>query len=513
MKFPDECAARSPGRVAYVMADGGEVVTYLDLVERSRRCAHLLRELGVGPDDHIGVIAENHPRLLEVAWGAQRSGIRYTLMSPRSTAAECEYIVGDCDARLLITTERCSSVARAAAAARQIPMLQLDGRSLPGEDYAARSASEPATPVSDEVEGSDFLYSSGTTGRPKGIVLDVPLAPIGTPPGFAGLLAELWDFGEDTVFLSPAPLYHSAPLRFNMTVQRFGGTSVIMEQFDAERLLQLIEIHRVTHMKVVPTMFSRLLKLPASVRRSADLSSLRAVIHAAAPCPQAVKREMIEWLGPIVHEFYSATENYMFTHIDAADWLRRPGSVGRPIIGVPHVLDDDGSELPAGSVGQIWSEGGRRFRYHNDPEKTAASRNERGWTTVGDVGYLDRDGYLFLVDRRTDLILSGGVNVYPREAEDVLSTHPAVVDVAVFGVPDDDFGEAVKAVVQPGSMDEAGEELAAELLAHCREQLTSYKCPQSVDFRAELPRQATGKLYKRLLRDEYIAAARSAAPG
>jgi fatty-acyl-CoA synthase len=316
----------------------------------------------------------------------------------------------------------------------------------------------------------------------------------------------LYGFGEDTVYLSPAPLYHAAPLRFSMTVHRLGGTTVIIDRFEASSCLELIERHRVTHVQMVPTMFVRLLRLPEEQRRRFDLSSLRAVIHAAAPCPPEVKAQMIDWLGPIVHEYYSATEIYLLTAIDSEDWLAHRGSVGRPLIGTAHIRDDDGRELPPGTPGVVWSEGGGAFEYHNDSEKTAASRNEHGWTTVGDIGYLDEEGYLYLTDRKADMIISGGVNIYPQEAENVLVTHPAVADAAVFGIPHDDLGEVVKAVVELLPTDRPPGEVEAELLAYCHERLAKYKCPRSIDFAEALPRHPTGKLYKRLLRDRYADA-------
>jgi long-chain acyl-CoA synthetase len=506
LRFPDEYAARSPTRAAYVMAGSGEVVTYAALAERSRRGARLMRELGVGAGDHLAMLMENHPRLLEVAWAAQRAGIRYTPMPFLAPLTECAYFLADCGARLLVTSAACREVAEAARdeVDPAMPILLVDESSAPSEDYLARARAHPAEPLDDEEEGADFLYSGGTTGRPKGIVLDRPHAPIGTPPGFAELLSEVFGFDEDTVLCAPAPLYHSAPLRFAMTVHRVGGTAVIVERFDAARLLETIERHRVTHLKLVPTMFQRLLALPDEVRERADVTSLRVVVHAAAPCPPSVKRAMIDWLGPIVHEFYSCTENYLFTHVTSQEWLQRPGTVGRPLSGTPHVLTDDGRELAAGEIGTLWSEGGRRFAYHNAPEKTAAAYNDHGWTTVGDLGRIDEDGYVYLVDRSTDLILTGGINVYPREIEDVLITHPDVVDVAVFGVPSERFGEEVRAVVQPRSPESAGEALAAVLTEHCRTQLSAYKCPASFAFRNELPRSPTGKLLKRHLRNEQL---------
>jgi long-chain acyl-CoA synthetase len=334
----------------------------------------------------------------------------------------------------------------------------------------------------------------------------LPLHPIGTPPAIVPLFQKLYGFAQDTVYLSPAPLYHSAPLRFNMTVHRLGGTTIVMDRFDPAWTLELIERYGVTHTQMVPTMFVRLLRLSDAERAKHDLSSLRGVVHAAAPCPPDVKAAMIEWLGPVIHEYYSATEVYLLTAIDSGDWLAHRGSVGQALLGTPHILDDDGNELPVGEPGTVWSEGGAEFEYHNDPAKTAAARNDRGWTTVGDIGYLDADGYLYLTDRKADMIISGGVNVYPQEAENVLIGHPAVDDVAVFGIPNPDLGEEVKAVVQLRADHRPPADLETELIEYCQARLAKYKCPRTIDFTDELPRHPTGKLYKRLLREQYAAA-------
>ena len=491
--FPDAHAEATPDKPAYVMARTGEAVTYRRLTERSRRAAQLMRDLGATHGSCVALLMENHLRYLELAWAAQRAGLRYTAISPRLTPDEVAYILQDSGSRIVFASAATIDLARAAGAEQLISV---------DDGYEERTSAYPATPLDDEREGVEFLYSSGTTGRPKAIASALPLHPIGTPPGIVPLFERLYGFGDDTVYLSPAPLYHSAPLRFNMCVHRLGGTTIVMDRFDAACTLELIERHRVTHTQMVPTMFVRLLRLPS---RAADLSSLRAVIHAAAPCPPDVKAAMIDWLGPIVYEYYSATEVYLLTAIDSEDWLAHRGSVGKALLGTPHILDDDGNELAAGEPGTVWSEGGAGFEYHNDPEKTAGSRNERGWTTVGDIGYLDGEGYLYLTDRKADMIISGGVNVYPQEAENVLIGHPAVEDVAVFGIPNADLGEEVKGVVQLRPRFAATEE---ELIGYCHERLAKYKCPRSIDFTDELPRHPTGKLYKRLLRDRYAAATR-----
>jgi long-chain acyl-CoA synthetase len=510
--FPDRYAEESPDKPAYVMARTGESVSFRDLVDGSRRAAHLMRQLGAMQGASVAFLMENHVRLLELAWAAQRAGLRYTTISPRLTVDEVAYILEDSGTRLLFASASTLDTAREAAAKAPnvAAAIGVDGAAPGFQSYDELANAQPATPLDDEAEGGDFLYSSGTTGRPKAIKSELALAPIGTPPAIVPLFEKLYGFGPDTVYLSPAPLYHSAPLRFNMAVQRLGGTTVVMDKFEPEWLLELIEKHRITHIQMVPTMFVRLLRLPEEERNRYDLSSLQVIVHAAAPCPKEIKAQMLDWLGPIIYEYYSATEIYLLTAIDPEEWLAHPGSVGRSMLGTPHILDDDGDELPPGEPGTVWSEGGPQFEYHNDPAKTAESRNDRGWTTVGDIGYLDENGYLYLTDRKADMIISGGVNVYPQEAENVLVSHPAVADAAVFGIPHEELGEEVKAVVQLMPTDRPESELEAELLAYCYERLAKYKCPRTIDFAAELPRHATGKLYKRLLRDQYAQAARAA---
>ncbi|MDT0203246.1 AMP-binding protein [Nocardioides sp. AE5] len=506
IQFPDTWAERDPDRIAYLMAGSGQQVTYRELVDSARRTARLLRDLGLAHGDQVALLCENVVGMLEAAWACQRSGLRYTAISTRLNATEAAYIATDSDAKVLLVSTGTAEVGAEVLAKTGIThAFCVDGEAPGFPSLADATRDLPSTRLADEAEGVDMLYSSGTTGAPKGVEADLPLAPLGTPPGVASLLASRWGFDSGTRYLSPAPLYHAAPLRFTMTVHRFGGTAVIMEKFDATRALELIEQHRITHTQMVPTMFVRMLKLPEEVRSAANVSTLSAVVHAAAPCPPEVKRAMIDWFGPVIEEYYSSTENNLFTAITSAEALERPGSVGRALSGTPHVLDDAGDPLPPGQSGTIWSEGGLDFRYHNDPERTREAHNDRGWTTVGDIGYLDEDGYLYLSDRRADLVLSGGVNIYPQEAENVMVLHPLVEDVAVFGVPDPELGEVVKAVVQPAAGVTPGPELEAELMAFCAERLSTYKCPRSIDFRSSLPRHATGKLYKRLLRDEYAA--------
>jgi long-chain acyl-CoA synthetase len=503
-------AAEQPDKAAVVMAESGRTVSFAELDEAANRLAHVLRDAGLRPGDSIAFMLENRWEFLAVAWAAQRSGLYYTPVSTRLQRDELAYIVTDCAARVFVTSAALGGpAAQLPAACPGVELwLMLDG-TVPGfQSYEEVTAAAPATALPDEVEGADMLYSSGTTGRPKGVKPELPMAPIGTPGPLYTLLSMLFQPDADTVYLSPAPLYHAAPLRYCVTMLRFGATIVVLSKFEPEQALAAIQTYRVTHSQWVPTMFIRMLKLPEEVRARYDVSSLRYAVHAAAPCPIPVKEQMIEWWGPVLHEYYSGTEGICFTYTDSADWLAHKGTVGRSVLGQPHVLDEAGDEVPPGTIGTLYFSGGPDFAYHGDPAKTAAAHDPkgRGWTTLGDVGYVDEDRFIYLTDRLSYMIISGGVNIYPQEAENLLAVHPKVADVAVFGIPDPEMGEQVKAVVQPQSMAEAGPELAAELLDYCRANLAHYKCPRSVDFRAELPRQPSGKLLKRVLRDEYLRA-------
>ncbi|MEU9840616.1 acyl-CoA synthetase [Actinomadura sp. NPDC048032] len=505
-----QIAARTPDKPAVVMAGSGRVVTFRELNEESNRLAQLLRAEGLRPGDHIAFMMENHPLYLAVAWAAQRSGLYYTAISSRLQPDEVAYIAGNCEAKVFITS---ASMEAAAQSPPDVPLRLMLGGTAPGyASYEERVAQHPPTPIEDECEGADMLYSSGTTGRPKGVKPALSKAPMGEGGTLYQLLAFLFQPDADSVYLSPAPLYHAAPLRYSLNFHRFGATVVVMEKFDAEQALAAVEKYGVTHSQWVPTMFIRMLKLPEETRARYDVSSLRCAVHAAAPCPVPVKEQMIAWWGPILHEYYAGTEGNCFVYTNSEDWLAHRGTVGRPILGEVHVCDEEGRELPPGEPGTLYFGNGPAFEYHADEARTAASRDPwgHGWTTLGDVGHVDEDGFLYLTDRRAYMIISGGVNIYPQEAENVLAVHPKVADVAVFGVPDAEMGGAVKAVVQPLSMDDAGPALEAELIAYCRDRLAHYKCPRSVDFRAELPRHPTGKLYKRLLKDEYWAGVRPA---
>ncbi|MCG5217463.1 acyl-CoA synthetase [Streptosporangium sp. KLBMP 9127] len=504
---PGAIAAQTPDKPAVIMAETGRIVTYRELDEESNRLAHLFRAAGLQPGDHIALMLENHPMFLVVAWAAHRSGLYYTAISTRLQTAELAYIVDNCEARVFISSVRLAEVA--ASVTGDTPKvglrLMLDGTAPGFDSYEKAVAVHPTTPIDDECQGMDMLYSSGTTGRPKGVKPMLSLAPMDQPGTLLRLIEFLFAPSADSVYLSPAPLYHAAPLRYCMSFQRLGGTIVVMERFDPEQALALIERYRVTHSQWVPTMFIKMLKLPAATRAAYDLSSLECAVHAAAPCPVPAKEQMIEWWGPIIHEYYAGTEGNGFLYVGPQDWLTHKGTVGRPLLGTVHICDEEGADLPPGEHGTVYFSEAPTFEYHGDPEKTRASRDPlgRGWSTLGDIGHLDEEGFLYLTDRRSYMIISGGVNIYPQEAENLLAVHPKVADVAVFGVPDEEMGEQVKAVVQAADPEEAGPALAAELIEHCRARLAHYKCPKSVDFRDELPRHPTGKLYKRLLRDEY----------
>ena len=505
---PDNHAVQTPEKPAVVMAGGESRVSYADLVARSRRLAHALRRTGLKTGDTIAFVCDNRAEVFELVWAAQRMGLYFVPINWHLQVDEAAYIISDSGARVIFVSDRIAELAAPLLARISPDLLRIvvGESTLPGYlPYGEFVAQCPATALPDETEGTAMVYSSGTSGQPKGIKRPLRGTPFGTQPPMDKLIIGLFGIDANTVYLSPAPLYHMAPLGWSMIVQRAGGTVVVMKSFDAQEALDLIAEHRVTHVQMVPTHFVRMLRLPEAARRRADLSSLRYLIHAAAPCPVDVKERMIDWLGPIVWEFYAASEGNGFCMISPQEWLSHRGSVGRSMLGKIRILDEGGNELPPGEVGGVWFEGGLEFSYHNDPAKTAEARDAAGRTTVGDLGYLDAEGYLYLSDRRSHLIISGGVNIYPQEIENALALHPKVEDVAVIGVPNEEFGEEVKAVVVAAPGIEPGAELAEELMQFCRERIARYKCPRSVDFVEELPRMPTGKLVKRLLMERYRA--------
>ena len=483
-----------------IMAGSGEVWTYRDLDRASNRVARLLRTRGLEVGATVALCLDNRPDYLAIAWGAQRAGLALVAVSTKLTAAEVAFIVADSGAQLMIAGPGIGPVCGELPAVLDVPVLTVGG------DFDAALATLADTPIPDERAGTDMLYSSGTTGRPKGIRLALPDDPaIDGANGLADLARMAFGMGEDTVYLSPAPLYHAAPLRWCMAAHRLGGTVVLMDKFEPHAALAAIERHGVTHGQFVPTHFVRLLKLSQAERAAHDVSSLRVAIHAAAPCPVPVKRAMIDWWGPVLAEYYAGTEGNGLTLIGSADWLTHEGSVGRAVIGELHVCDEAGREVPAGEEGLIYFGGAGSFEYHNDPDKTASVTHPQGWTTLGDVGRVDADGYLYLTDRADFMIISGGVNVYPQEVEDLLVTHPAVADVAVVGAPHADLGEQVVAAVRLSDPAIGDADLEAEMIAWVRARLSGIKTPRRIEFVDELPRAETGKLYKRLIRDRYRA--------
>lgn len=499
---PRHFARTAPDRPAVIMQNGA-ILTFAELEARANQAAHLFRQHGLSAGDVVAVFMENELSYFEVCWGAHRAGLYFTPVSTRLTADELLYIVEDSGAKAIVYSDALRDVAHAAL--KNAPGVSASCAGGGVATWEAQRAVMPTSPLPDERAGSPMFYSSGTTGRPKGVRYKLGDEPAEAPHPYSEFVKGVFGFGEDTIYLSPAPLYHAAPISYCMFVQRSGGTAVVMDKFDAAEALRLIAHHRVTHSQWAPTMFIRMLKLPDNVRLAYDLSSHRVAIHAAAPCPPQVKRAMIEWWGPILFEYYSGTEGVGVTMINSADALRKPGSVGKPVIGVAHILNETGEEVGPHEEGQIYFESAAEFSYHNAPDKTAAARlaDKPQWATLGDIGYLDEEGYLYLTDRKDFMIVSGGVNIYPQEAENLLITHPRVADIAIFGVPNAEFGEEVKAIVAPANWDDAGPALAEELDAYCRAHLSPIKCPRSYEFERTLPRYDTGKLHKKALRDRY----------
>ena len=505
---PHVHAETQPDAPALILSATEETITYGALEERANRLAHAFRKLGLANGDAISVVCDNRPEYLDVYWAAQRSGLVIVPVSTWLKPTEIAFIVRDSSSKALLVAAVLEETWNGLNAIRaEMPdvtyLLSIDP--IDGAaDVLALAAGQPSTRIPDEWIGGCMAYSSGTTGLPKGV--RHRLAG-GSPvqPTASSSFAQFYGMDHDTVYLYPAPLYHAAPLGMSAGVQSLGGTVVLMRKFDPEQLLAAIERWRVTVFQAVPTMFIRLLALPEEVRNRYDLSSIKTVIHAAAPCPVPVKHAMLDWLGPIVEEYYAGSEGNGIVTISSEEWLKKPGSVGRPLRGEIHICDDQGRELPSHENGIIYFSGGQSFMYHNDPSKTESSRNpiHPEWSTLGDVGRIDEDGYLFLSDRKDFMIISGGVNIYPQDIENLLIMHPDVADVAVFGVPNPDLGEEVKAVVQPRDWSRASPGLASELIDWCRNKIADVKCPRSIEFEQALPRTETGKLFKKDLKARY----------
>lgn len=502
---PFRHALATPDKAAVIVAETGAVTTYAALDAASNRVAQLLRAKGLQAGDRIALLIENVPEFYALIWGAQRAGLLFVCISTKLTTSEIDYILTDSESAVLVASANLAAVAEPLSAT--VARYSLGGNITGFTSWDDAVAAMPAIPIADETAGIGMLYSSGTTGRPKGIKpAPLPDLAIDHVTPLAMIAHGFFGLGPDSVYLSTAPLYHAAPLGWTMTVHKLGGTVVLMRKFDAEATLANIERYRCNSGQFVPTHFVRMLKLPDEVRTRYDVSSMKVAIHAAAPCPVPVKQAMIDWWGPVLEEYYAGTEANGFTAIKSAQWLAHQGSVGCAIgEATLHICDEDGNGVPTRHEGMVFFEGPRSFEYHNDPDKTAQSRNRHGWTTLGDIGWVDEEGYLYLTDRKSFMIISGGVNIYPQEIENLLIGHPKVADVAVIGAPHDEMGEQVVAVVQPADMADAGDALAAELTAFCRASLSGVKTPRRIDFMAELPRHDTGKLYKRLLRDAYWA--------
>lgn len=491
---------------AIIMGGSGETVSYSELMARANQFGHLLRQVGLRAGETVAVCLENGPEFLYAAVAAFRSGFVFVPVSCRLLAGEIAFIVADSGARALITSPAVGDFeAIPDAVAGHVVLITTGGEHPPYLSWREAKPALPETPVPDARKGEEMFYSSGTTGRPKGIyyqaVAGVRISLL------ESIIASIGRMGitQDDVYLCPAPLYHGAPCTFSIAMLSMGATVVVMERFDPADALALIERYGITVSQWVPTHFVRMLKLPETQRRSFDLSSHRLAIHAAAPCPVPVKHAMIEWWGPIILEYFGSSEQAMLTMIGSEEWLSHPGSVGRSPTGGVHICDENGDEVPTGTIGAIYAEGGAEFAYHGDPIKTAATRNKHGWTTVGDLGHLDQDGYLFLTDRKGFMIITGGVNVYPQEVENLLVTHPKVADAAVIGLPDPEMGERVTAVIKPLDMNDAGEDFARELDGWLRKNLSSVKCPKQILFRSDLPRLPTGKMVKHKLRDQIVS--------
>ena len=497
---PQEVALVAPDRIALRMADTDEVLRYGELVATANRIAHLFADMGLRHGDVIACLLQNGPDLWCVAWAAKNAGLRYVMIGTRQIAADIGFIARDCGARLLVTGRQFAGVVRDAGLLDgTLRAILADGEEAGFDDLRALTAGRPDSPLPDRRRGASMLYSSGTTGRPKGVkatLMDV--APEVPPARHAGLLHN-YALGAETVFVTAAPFYHAGPLRIAMAVMRTGGTVVAFQKFDAEATLAAISEYLATHAFFVPTMFQRLLDLPDAVKARYALGSIRHAIHGAAPCPPEVKRAMIGWWGPVIDELYGGTESIGQTYISSSEWLRHPGSVGRPAGHVEvKIVDAAGDRQPAGSPGRVMMRNPQRFSYHGAAAADAGQPyDEEGYACLGDIGYLDADGYLYLTDREGNLIISGGVNIYPQEAEFVLVAHPLVADAAVIGVPDRDLGEAAKALVILRDPATGSAETASAILAFCAERLSRYKCPRSLDFVAQLPRNELGKLVKR----------------
>ncbi len=506
MPHPSIYATSTPDKPAIIMTDSGEETTYLQLEEQSNQVAHLFRQLGLQPNDHVAILMQNHIRFFDIVWAAIRSGLIITPISTHLLESEVAYILNNCEAKIFITTDKFTSLATGlkAQAPNVLHHFMIDGNTEEFGSFEAAIQGLPVNPIPDEVQGTTMLYSSGTTGQPKGVFTPPASEDIQEINPVLESIGQNFKFGPHVRYLSPAPLYHAAPIAYNMVTMMFGGTTFIMDKFDTVKSLAAIEQHKTNYSQWVPIMFVRMLKLPATEREKYDISSMMLALHAAAPCPIEIKEKMIDWWGPVFFEYYGASEGNGMTAITSQEWLSHKGSVGKAIYGEVFILDDDGHVSPRGEIGNVYFKGGNVFKYHNESEKTSKAYTKDGHSTVGDVGYMDEEGYLYLTDRKNFTIISGGVNIYPQEIENHMINHPKVADVAVFGIPHEEFGQEVKAVVEPKIWTDAGPAFEAELMEYCRERLARIKIPRSIDFDMQLPRKDNGKLYKRRLVERYL---------
>lgn len=512
--YPGYWAEKQGDTTAAINTETGESITYTELNDRSNQLAQFMYSKGLRRGDRVALFMENNIRYFEIIWAALRSGLYITPINRHLNADETAYIVNNCEAKILITSAYLEPMADALVdKIKRCETLLMTDRSSQSNPKSAYTCYEnileyiPAVALANQPEGAPLIYSSGSTGQPKGIVQPIPdrEAPDYPEKGVA-LQKNLFGFDSNTRYLSTAPCYHSIPLGQILAVQRLGGTVVMMPKFDALLSLKAIQEFKITHSQWVPTMFSRILKLTEAEQSIYRLSSMKVAIHGGAPCPKAVKQKMIDLWGPMFFEMYGSTEGLGLTVSNSKDWLERPGTVGKAIWGIPHICGEDGEDLPIGESGAVYFEMKKiSFNYHNDDKKTKKTQHPQheNWGTVGDIGYLDEDGFLYLNDRADFMIISGGVNIYPQELEDTLIMHPKVADVAVFGIPHEEMGEEVKAVIQVEAHIEESPELEKELIDYAKNQIAHYKCPRSIDFISEFPRLPTGKLYKKPLKAKY----------
>ncbi|GAB5459014.1 MAG: acyl-CoA synthetase [Henriciella sp.] len=504
--YPREYAIATPDKPAIIMARSGQVMTYSELEAQANQVAHLFRAHGLRLGDRVAFLLENRIDIFPFTWGAQRAGLLYVAISSHLTADEVRYILDDCSAKVFLTSDYVDdAILDEITRLEPQPICYKFGSPKEGfADWDEAIAPQPNSPIADEALGADMLYSSGTTGRPKGVVPMVDHSlPADAPSRRVTLFSDFFSFSEDIVYLCPAPLYHAGPLRWTLLVHQVGGTAIVMEKYDAEEALSLIEKHAITHGLFVPIHFIRMLKLDPARRDAFDVSSFRVAVHAGAPCPPDVKQSMIDWWGAIFYEYYAGSEANGFVASRPDDWRNHPGTVGRAVIATPHICDEDGEPLPVGEEGGVYFEGGGQFKYNNDPQKTKDAYNKYGWSTLGDVGRLDADGYLYLTGRKNFTIISGGVNIYPQEIENRIIKHPEVSDVAVFGVSDPEFGQKVIAIVEPVDFSRAGNPLADSIKSHCKQTLSGIKTPRQIEFMERLPRTETGKIRKHTLLEAY----------